>query len=525
MGRRWLAPLLPWCCLGGTVARSPHIVLIVADDLGWDDVGFRSGQIRTPNIDEFARAGLVLDQYYVQSVCSPSRATFMTGRYPLHHTVNDWLVPGQATALPLNETLLPEVLAQGGYVSHMTGKWHLGFTKWAHTPTFRGFQSFVGFYGGGEGYFEHRYPGSGYDMRRDLSPRCGAGCSQVAWQENGTYSTHIFTERSVSIINGHSTDDPLFLYLAYQAVHAPGEVPASYRDAYNSSIVDAKRRTFAGMLSCMDEGIGNVTAALRSRDMLEDTLIIFTTDNGGPVVLGDSIGSSNFPLRGGKHSIWEGGTRGTAVVWAGRRTGLIEDVRRGREMPHLMHGADWLPTLCGVAGLTEHCRGLKLDGIDQTGPLFRGAATAVRDEVFYGEHDDAEERSTPHDTALRDGAGWKFIKNWGGKPDVYSQRANHSGTRPVLPAEGRGDGSAPLLYNVLQDPGEHHEVSKDHPDIVLRMASRIEALWSTAVDVVGGGGTPDPTCPKYNLSRHQESHVGAIWEPWCDDLSYSVVSV
>ena len=124
-------------------SKLPHILLIVVDDLGWNDVGFRSHQIKTPYIDAMAKGGIVLNQYYVQDVCSPSRATFMTGRYPLHHSVNDWLRNGVATGLPLNETIVPQKLATRGYTSHATGKWHLGFYSWQHTPTFRGFNSFV----------------------------------------------------------------------------------------------------------------------------------------------------------------------------------------------------------------------------------------------------------------------------------------------------------------------------------------------------------------------------------------------
>ncbi|CAK0839965.1 unnamed protein product, partial [Prorocentrum cordatum] len=335
IARLTLAALLGLLCgapIPAEAERPPHLLFVVADDLGWDDVGFRSHQIRTPHIsvDRLAREGAVLDQYYVQSVCSPTRATFLTGRYPLHHTVNDWLRPGQATGLPLNETLLPELLAPAGYRRHAVGKWHLGFTRWEHTPTFRGFESFVGFYGGGESYFKHE--SGGYDFRRDMQPRCGANCSRLAKQDSGHYSTHLFTARAQEVIQQHDTSEPLFLYLAYQAVHAPLEVPQSYVDAYAGSIEDPQRRGFAGMLSCLDEGLGNVTGALRAKGMLEDTLVIFTTDNGGPSsgrVGGDYIGSSNYPLRGGKHSIWEGGTRGTALVWAGAATGLLPQARQG----------------------------------------------------------------------------------------------------------------------------------------------------------------------------------------------------
>jgi arylsulfatase B len=279
-------------------SKPPHVLFIVLDDLGFDDVGFRSGEIRTPHIDGFAKSGLVLDQYYVQDVCSPSRSTFMTGRYAMHHGVVDWIPPASAYGLPLNETTMAQLFQRAGYATHMSGKWHLGFYKWAMTPTFRGFDSFVGFYSGGEDYFQHTSSGA-YDFRRDDSPNCGANCSRIAWQDQGAYSTTIFAEEAVRVVTAHEpSKQPLFLYLAFQGVHAPAQVPQSYADAYASTITDHKRRTFAGMLSAVDEGIGNVTAALQAKGMLDDTLIVFTTDNGGPTTTGDGVGARNWPLRG-----------------------------------------------------------------------------------------------------------------------------------------------------------------------------------------------------------------------------------
>ena len=263
-------------------AKAPHVLFVVVDDLGFDDVGFRSGnEIHTPNIDAFAKSGLVLDQYYVQDVCSPSRSTFMTGRYAMHHSVVDWIPPASAYGLPLNETTLAQLFKRAGYATHMSGKWHMGFYKWAMTPTFRGFDSFVGFYSGGEDYFTHE-SGGAYDFRRDPSPNCGEGCSQIAWQDQGSYSTTVFSEEAVRVVGAHDPSrQPLFLYLAFQGVHSPAQVPPAYEQQYEESITDPKRRTFAGMLSAVDEGIGNVTKALAAKGMLEDTLIVFTTDNGG----------------------------------------------------------------------------------------------------------------------------------------------------------------------------------------------------------------------------------------------------
>jgi len=369
-------------------------------------------------------------------------------------------------------------------------------------------------------------------------------------------------------------------------VHAPAEVPASYRDAYNATIEDPKRRTFAGMLSCMDEGIGNVTKALRAKHMLDNSVVVFTTDNGGPISTspgGDYAGSNNFPLRGGKHTIWEGGTRGTAVAWAGASTGLLDTSLRGRTTPQLMHGADWLPTFCALAG--ADCSALPLDGVSQVDTLFSNT-TAVRSEVFYGKHDDAPEHEVNYDTAIRDAEGWKLLQNWGGLPTGWSvntslgweceaapqctpkpktccpnndlivggvaatseaecceactnttgcagytyqsaaQRCYVKHTMVCQAGECSSGSTASLgalLFNVNSDPEERHEVSSSHPDVVQRLTARVNALRATKVIVPGGGEVPDPDCPQYKPAEHTDPRVGEIWEPWCEKTQAQLV--
>lgn len=503
---------------------APHLIFIVVDDLGWHDRGSSNvKQINTEAIDTLAAGGMELTQYYVQSVCSPSRASFLTGRYPLHHTVNQWLRAYEATALPLNEMLMPQVLARAGYEAHAVGKWHLGFHRWQHTPTFRGFNSFLGLYGGGEDYYQHvggRPPY--YDLRWDARPNCSVGCSQVASWERGRYSTHVFTDRALEVIGAHDKRKPLFLYLAYQAVHAPAQVPAEYVTPYASSIADRQRRVFAGMLSCVDEGIGNVTAALRRHGLLADSVVVVTTDNGGPISneIGDAVGSSNWPLRGGKHSIWEGGTRGTAVLYAGERTGLLGPDRRGSSFKQLMHASDWLPTFCSLAGgaAAASCASLALDGVDQGPALFHGAPSA-RTEVFYGQHDQGPQVSAAsRDGALRDPLGWKLVTDFGGYPNCWG-RSPAAAAPDAIGAEScliPPSSPGPLLFNLSQDLAETSDVAGAHPTVVRRLAARLRELLSTAAkNVTGGGELPDPSCPPFDPAQHADPNVGVTWGPWC----------
>ncbi|XP_046736241.1 arylsulfatase I isoform X2 [Diprion similis] len=227
-------------------SKKPNIVFILADDLGWNDVGFHgSGQIPTPNIDALAYSGLILNKYYVSAICTPSRSALMTGKHPIHtgmqHTV---LYGAEPRGLPLNQKLLPQYLGDLGYANHIVGKWHLGCYKKKYTPTFRGFQSHTGYWTGHQDYNDHTAMEGGYwglDMRRGMQP---------AWDLHGQYSTDIFTREAVSIINVHNTTQPLFLYIAHAAVHSGNPynpLPApDERVARFDYINNYHRRRFAG---------------------------------------------------------------------------------------------------------------------------------------------------------------------------------------------------------------------------------------------------------------------------------------
>ncbi|CAG5128221.1 unnamed protein product, partial [Candidula unifasciata] len=212
------------------VLSGPNLVWIVADDLGYNDVGFHNPDVKSPNIDHLAQTGIKLNQSYVQPLCSPSRTAFMTGIYPFPHLV---IQPGQAVCVPLNITMFPEVLKQNGYKTHAVGKWHLGFCNWACTPTFRGFDSFYGFYNGGEDFYTKQYLGY-FDFRFNTS---------VHKQAKGGYST----------------------------------VPQKYLDMY-AHIDDENRRNFSGMVTSMDDAVGRVVTALKEKGIYNNTLIFFTSD-------------------------------------------------------------------------------------------------------------------------------------------------------------------------------------------------------------------------------------------------------
>ncbi|XP_037075366.1 arylsulfatase I-like [Pollicipes pollicipes] len=342
--------------------RPPHIVLIVADDLGFDDASLRgSDQIPTPNLDALAATGVPLSRYYVHQLCTPSRAALLTGRLPVHTGLQTDVIYGaEPYGLALDEALLPQYLERRGYRCHAVGKWHLGFYREAYTPTRRGFRSHFGYWTGHIDYYDHTaHEGAlwGLDLRRGL---------QLVGGAFGQYTTELFTTEAERLIGAHNASRPLFLYLAHHAVHAgnayaPLQAPAAARARF-PWITDERRRAFAGMVSELDASVGRVVSALAAAGLLNDTLLVFTTDNGGAVGGVDASAASNWPLRGGKYTLWEGGVRGTGLVWSPRLP------RRSRPLSRAVHVTDWLPTLYEAAGgRAADLR--RLDGVSQWAAL------------------------------------------------------------------------------------------------------------------------------------------------------------
>jgi len=346
------------CCSG----KRPNIVVIVADDLGWGDVGWTNPSMEdvTPTLTNLARSGVILSQYYVQQVCSPSRAALMTGMYPYHiGRQKGTIKPLQPTGLTLNRTLLPEQLEKLGYSNHIVGKWHLGFCKVEYTPTWRGFHNFYGYYTGAEDYFEHERD-KFFDFRRNMN---------IVFEAKGSYSTDLFTQEAVRVIKKHKKTVPLFLYLPFQAVHAPLEAPTQeYKN--NSKTEIPPRDIYRAMLSRMDSGVSKIIQALKDKGQWDNTLLVFTTDNGGAV----SMAGSNHPLRGTKGTLFEGGTHGVGFVAGGVMN------RSGISSSELMHITDWYPTLLAAAGYTLPVEGL--DGVNQW-DVIKNGGNSSRTEMVY----------------------------------------------------------------------------------------------------------------------------------------------
>jgi arylsulfatase A-like enzyme len=395
-----------------------NIVIIVADDLGYADLGVQgSPDVRTPRIDSLAAAGARLTNAYVSSpVCSPTRAGLLTGRFPQRFGLE--LNPPNPSppefGLPLGETTLAEELKGAGYVTGLVGKWHLGTGAEFH-PLNRGFDEFFGFLGGSHSY---RDWSSGDDpVLRGFEP-----------VEDGAYLTDAFSREAVSFIRRHA-DEPFFLYLSYSAVHRPMEKPPrKYMDRFPNT-ADPLRRKLLAMLSAMDDGIGAVLDAIDASGLGQSTLVIFLSDNGAPT---DLNGSLNTPLRGGKEDLFEGGIRVPFIVrWDGR-------IPAGLEYGDPVIQLDVFPTALAAAGIAGPAD-REIDGVNLIPRLAGTDAGPPHAALFwrYGEP-----------SAVRKG-DWKLLS---------------SGT------------GATQLFDLAGDIGETTDLAASMPEIVSELEAEL-AGW------------------------------------------------
>jgi arylsulfatase A-like enzyme len=310
-----------WLPVAALAASRPNIVYLLIDDMGYADCGFNGGRdIQTPQLDRLARAGAVLTSLYGQPVCSPTRSALLTGRYPTHTGVYTIVRPGAQWGLPLTERLLPQALRDVGYTTAICGKWHLGEFEKAYQPTQRGFDHQYGHFFGAIDYFEHA---------RDRKPDWYRNDQPL--KEEG-YTTHLIAREACRLIQAQPADKPLFLYVPFNGVHAPYQVPPTYLQPYQA--LPTARRTLAGMLAAVDEAVGQIVAALKARGLDQNTLILCSSDNGG---VDPNRVTSNTPLRAGKGTLYEGGVRLAAfATWPGR-------IPAGIRVDQPLHVVDWYP--------------------------------------------------------------------------------------------------------------------------------------------------------------------------------------
>ncbi|XP_023030806.1 arylsulfatase B [Drosophila willistoni] len=511
----WLLPLMV-ISVSSQQSPKPHIIYILADDLGFNDVGFHgSAQIPTPNIDALAYSGLILNRYYVAPICTPSRSSLMTGKYAIHtgmqHTV---LYGAEPRGLPLEEKLLPQYLNDLGYTSHIAGKWHLGHWKMPYTPLRRGFNSHVGYWTGHHDYNDHTAVEHGFwglDMRNG---------SRVAYELHGQYTTDVITQHSIDVIANHPVSKgPLFLYVAHAAAHSGNPynpLPVADDEVIKLGRIEHyKRRRYAAMVSKLDESVGIIVDQLRRSNMLENSIIVFATDNGGAAEGFNLNFASNYPLRGVKNTLWEGGVRGVGLLWSQRY------LKRPRVAEQTMHITDWLPTFVEVAGGKEALANFttSLDGQSIWQALVQDEASP-RKSVLHNIDD------IWNSSALTVG-DWKLIKGtnykgaWDGwygpagerDPQLYNwqqvakslagkamlqlkvlpSRADQQRLRSAATVNCPNQQSntqkgsvcnplqTPCLFNLRDDPCEQYNLATQYPLVLNSLLSELKHFNSTAI--------------------------------------------
>jgi len=416
--------------------RKPNILLIVGDDMGYADIGVHGAtDISTPHLDALARHGARFSSGYVTGpYCSPTRAALLTGRYQQRfgHEFNSG-PPESAPAtfgLPLTEKTLADRLKAAGYRTGMVGKWHLGFRPEFH-PMKRGFDEYFGFLGGAHSYL---------DSRADKANPILRGTEPV---DEPAYLTDAFRREALGFIDRRAPGtDPWFLYLAFNAVHAPMHATPTYLDRYKD-IADERRRSYAAMMSAMDDAVGAVIQKLRDLKLEEHTLILFVSDNGGPPV----NASNNGPLRGHKASTWEGGVRVPFLMqWKGQ-------VPAGTVYTQPVIQMDLHATALAAAGIRDQQK-LKLDGVDLV-PYLKDQKKGSPHEALYW-------RFGPQ-MAIRMG-DWKLVKAREPRGTTVEEFENPGTDADLAGAQ---------LFNLAADMGEKVNLAQKEPARV----KALEAAW------------------------------------------------
>jgi arylsulfatase A-like enzyme len=407
---------------------APNVILIVADDLGWNDVGYHGSEVRTPNLDRLAGSGVKLERHYVFPTCSPTRAALLTGRNPSRFDILGPIDGRSAQSLPPGTATLAEVLRSRGYATAMIGKWHLGLRPDVG-PRRYGFDTSYGYLHGQVDPETHRYKNGDRTWHRD-----------DAFVDEPGHPTDLLAEAAVRWIETPRSV-PFFLDLAFSVPHTPLREEARWTAPYGDRIADPSRRLYAASVTHMDDAIGRVVAALERVGQRERTLIVFTSDNGGQKDYtpgADYEGrygpyralGENRPLRGWKGGLYEGGIRVPAFAnWPGTLS--------PRVVTSTICAVDWSSTLAALAGARVDPR-WRWEGIDLW-PTLTGAVGPAARRLYW---------KTDRESAILDG-----------------------NLKLIVP---RRKGGLPELYDVAGDPGETKDLAPLHPDRVSRLLKSLD---------------------------------------------------
>ena len=469
-----------------SASTKPNIVFALVDDWGYADVSFRNPAISTPNFQMLAKTGLILDRHYVFKYCSPSRASFLTGRWP--HHVHQWNLPTSSLiGANIKMTMLPAKLKNAGYKTHMVGKWHEGLFEPGYLPVNRGFDTSSGFLWGGEDHMTQR-TGCAIDFWKDTAPD----------PRNGTYDAYHYRDDLTDIITKHDTSMPFFLYLPLHNVHTPLQAPDEWLNIYSVNSTCKNRRTYQAMVSVADNVTGHVVDLLKKKGMWDNTIFVISADNGGAPCSG-----SNYPLKGSKMTFFEGGVRSLAFA----NGGLLPESRRGKSTQGFIHIADWYTTFCKLAGVDPDDSGpgkFPIDSMD-VWPIITGENEKTpHDEIVLGYDFDNSGALIYGNYKLIVGAQGRACDNLMWSPLDY----------PCSDGPKGENCDSNCLYDIVNDPREEHDLSKEKPDILKELLDRYNKFSKEPREMQDQGYHTERSLPHDpNACKYMADH-GGYWRPW-----------
>ncbi len=444
-------------------AEKPNIIVMVADDLGWNDVGFHGGDIDTPSLDRLAAEGMELNRFYTTPICSPTRAALMTGRNPMRLGVAlGVILPWDNNGVHPDEHFMPESFQAAGYQTAMVGKWHLGHAQMTYHPNNRGFEHFYGHLHTEVGF----YPPFGNLGGRDFQE------NGVSIDEQG-YETYLLADEVSRYIRERDESKPFFVYMPFIAPHTPLDAPKELQDKYkdiNTDLEPARskqtdhtrrmskmmmmpsaRPMYAAVVDGMDQAIGQVLDTLDDEGIADNTIVLFFSDNGGAAY---SVGGAdNVPLRGGKGETFEGGIRVVSVMR------YPDKLSGGEKMTDIMTAMDVFPTLAEAAGI-EPQNTFKLDGRSMWPSISEGIRQPRNDFVFFGS--EVPIYGSFNFTVFND--EWKLMQ------EVDQDQLNITVTN--------------YLFRIKDDPYEHNNLAGKHPEVVAALSEEIRD-WRALYPVNG----------------------------------------
>lgn len=526
---------------GSAGSARPDIWFILSDDQGYNSIGFHNKDLITPNVNELVQNGRELTRQYVYKFCSPTRTSFVSGRLPIHVNQENSATEQPLAGIPVGMTTIAERLNATGYSCHQVGKWHCGQASKKHIPSGRGFNTSLGFFNFGEDHYTQIRGGQAEAQWLEdftVKARGGANCQGVdlwktdapAYGYNGSYAGYMYTEEAIRVIKERDAAKPLFMFTAFQNIHPPLQVPSAYMQRYKTPEMQTDVN---GMITFLDESIGNITKVVKSEGMWDNMLIVFSADNGG--YLGN--GGDDTPRRGGKFGDFEGGTRVNSFISGG----FVPAAVRGTPVDGMVHIADWYATFLHLAG-NDNMHDARaaaanlpqpdsinvwnlISTANKTSPRTETVLSALTGMAATRELSIDEFNSDQRQGGYRDPmyftggeaiiqGDYKLILGgvWKGP---FSKAVTNPCTAMVPPWNKTNPGvpctcgTGGCLFNVVTDPNEEEDLVAKMPDLVTKLKTRLAEVRQT-VYAPDRGDIDQKACDQIQINR-------GFWGPWMDE--------